>query len=90
MVLFLLFALLALVIVLKGNLYLSTTEIVPTEIPVQPTEYPWLKSVCGNGICEKCESDNDCCNYAPVKTKSGYAYPPPTCLGLCPNDCPAK
>jgi len=44
---------------------------------------PWEKSVCGNGICEPCESEEECCNY-PCQ---GEMCPPPTCLGWCPQDC---
>lgn len=42
--------------------------------------------VCGNGVCEQCEST--CCNAPCQQDQNGTeSCPPPTCLGWCPQDC---
>lgn len=55
-------------------------------VVVGDAKYPWENSVCGNGICEICESSEECCNYP----CSGQACPPPSCEGHCPEDCSSK
>lgn len=57
--------------------------------PTPQTKMPWDDSVCGNGICERCESRNECCNYpcATDPISGNQMCPPPTCLGWCPQDC---
>lgn len=74
----------------------NTVNVTVTKEPspfltTQPPEtLPWQNSTCGNGICEKCESSAECCNYPPVKDNKGtIIYPPPTCIGLCASDCKA-
>jgi len=65
----------------------STEGVIVTE-QVITEKLPWAESSCGNGVCERCESESDCCNYPPKKDKNGkMIYPPPTCLGHCPEDC---
>ncbi len=64
----------------------TITSIVPittTTSNTSPTPYPWEQSSCGNNVCERCESENECCNYPCVDG----ACPPPTCMGLCLEDC---
>lgn len=62
-----------------------------TQPVVQNEDVEWKNSACGNGVCEKCESDRECCNYAPKKDKNGQTvYPPPTCMGKCARDCSNK
>ena len=64
---------------------LSPTPATKTSpFPTPQTKMPWEDSICGNGICEPCESRNECCNYP---CKPDGSCPPPTCLGHCPQDC---
>ena len=62
------------------------TKISP--FPTPQTKMPWENSVCGNGICEPCESRSECCNYPCITdAKGSLMCPPPTCLGHCSQDC---
>lgn len=57
--------------------------------PIPQTKMPWEDSVCGNGICERCEDRSECCNSpCTIDPISGNQMcPPPTCVGWCSKDC---
>ena len=46
-----------------------------------------LPTVCGNGVCERCESTSECCNYP---CNADGACSPPSCVGWCAKDCQAN
>lgn len=101
----LLIVLAILIITIAGGKLIWEKKILPTPIPTptiskeptltlipseaETTKIPWEDSICGNGICEQCESRSECCNYPCVTdSKTGnQVCPPPTCLGWCPQDC---
>lgn len=65
-------------------------ESLPIPKKEEERKMPWEDSVCGNGVCERCESKDECCNYPCTKDpiSGSQMCPPPTCLGRCEKDCP--